>query len=96
MAKYKVKNIHIAHNNKVFKEGSVIELEDKHAAPLSKYLDPVIESNKQDKKNAKNKAPDIINDGSPDKPNESDSNTSDNNTQTDTNGDTPNETGGNK
>jgi len=54
MPKYNVKNINIMHHNKLFKEGSVIELDDNEADQLSSYLEPVV--NKKGS-NGKNKAP---------------------------------------
>ena len=57
MAKYIVKNIDIMHHNKLFKEGSVIELEEDEADELSYYLEPVIK--KQDKKKGKSTENDV-------------------------------------
>ena len=92
MTKFKVKNIHISHNNKLFEEGSVIELEDKEAELLTNYLDPIIESNKQ--KNSKNKASDNTADGNSASTSESGNNTPNGNTGANQQNDTPE--GGNK
>lgn len=39
MAKYKVKHTSILHNGDLFKEGSIIELDEKHAAKLADFIE---------------------------------------------------------
>lgn len=39
MAKYKVKHTSILHNGKLYKEGSIIELDEKHAAKLEDFVE---------------------------------------------------------
>lgn len=39
MAKYKVKHTSILHNGELFKEGSIIELDEKHAAKLADFIE---------------------------------------------------------
>lgn len=39
MAKYKVKHTSILHNGDLFKEGSIIELDEKHAAKLADFVE---------------------------------------------------------
>jgi hypothetical protein len=44
--KYKVKNIDIRHQKKLYPEGSIIELEEENAENLAPYLDPFQEEPK--------------------------------------------------
>lgn len=39
MAKYKVKHTSILHNGKLYKEGSIIELDEKHAVKLADFVE---------------------------------------------------------
>lgn len=39
MAKYKVKHTSILHNGTLYKEGSIIELDEKHAAKLEDFIE---------------------------------------------------------
>lgn len=39
MAKYKVKHTSILHNGELYKEGSIIELDEKHAAKLTDFIE---------------------------------------------------------
>lgn len=39
MAKYKVKHTSILHNGTLYKEGSIIELDEKHAAKLEDFVE---------------------------------------------------------
>lgn len=39
MAKYKVKHTSILHNGTLYKEGSTIELDEKHAAKLADFIE---------------------------------------------------------
>lgn len=39
MARYKVKNTSILHNKTLYKEGSVIELSEQHAAKLADFVE---------------------------------------------------------
>ncbi len=41
MAKYKVKHTSILHNGTLYKEGSIIELDEKHAAKLEDFVEPL-------------------------------------------------------
>jgi hypothetical protein len=58
MAKYTVKDIDILYNNKLYKEGTVISLEDAEASELFAYLELIPESGNKSQKgsNSKNKA----------------------------------------
>jgi hypothetical protein len=39
MSKYKVKHTSILHNGDLYKEGSIIELDEKHAAKLADFIE---------------------------------------------------------
>ena len=39
MSKYKVKHTSILHNGNLYKEGSIIELDEKHATKLAEFIE---------------------------------------------------------
>lgn len=54
---YKVRNIDIKHDDRVYPEGSVIELDDEAATDLGKWLEPLADDAKPAKQDGATKTP---------------------------------------